>query len=618
MAAASDAMASLRAGCVAGIPWLSTDDMRRTYMAWRRADSNGRGLRRVRHPDDVSPHASRVGAGTEFGTQRSAATAQRGVPAMTAARRERLAAFAVTALVMFAILLPELHYVPIWDGRVYANCAMGAAAHGLAGLSMESLRCGGHPTQAYIGILALSQVFRSGDIAALHLTNIALGVIGLASVRVVLARLFPDPAHARQLDIVTLLCAVHPVMLSTLIQPNVDFGVYVFFFAALAALLSGRFGWAALAGVLLCFSKETGVLAYGVMAGLYVLFRALQSPGTVADRVRRVRPMWVTALPLVLFGAHVLWWNATHAQSAVWKHTWQQGTLDGFRFFDLSDPTFVSYAAGIFVIGFMWVVTALIAADLCWGGVRMARRLPNRDVPGADMARLAYVAALTLVLAYLLTSFRTWTNLRYFALLYPLLMILGYAAIVRLAIPRRTATAILCVAGLLFVVSIRHSVDPVSRRIYGTFSTGGRDMYRMASLTGEYAGPGRDELVYNLQFTGYHHVQNALFRALQPTDSTAFATARAVNWQLWSQLDGRTRDRTLREDGVIVPRYWDDVDLLASPRRPHDVWYLDFTCRPDRDTSMASLKSLYREAGVTRASAGGHVIVAHHLELIAP
>lgn len=537
---------------------------------------------------------------------------------MTGWQRERVAAFVVTVLVFIVILLPELRYVPIWDGRVYANCAIGAASNGFAGLSMESLRCGGHPTQGYIGILAVSQVFRFGDIALLHMTNIALGVVALACIRVVLARLFPDPAHARQLDIVTALCAVHPVMLSTLVQPNVDFGVYVFFFATLAALLSGRFAWAAAAGVLLCFSKETGVLAYGVTIGLYAVFLALEGRATPMERVRRVLPMWVTALPLVLFGVHVLWWNATHAQSAVWKHTWQQGTLDGFRFFDLSDPTFVSYAAGIFVVGFMWVVTALIAADLLRGGVRMARGLPNRVVAGADTARLAYVSTLTVVLTYLLTSFRTWTNLRYFALLYPLLVILGFAAIQRLGITRRVATGVLCVIGVLFAVSIHRSIDPISRAVYGTFSTGERDMYRMASITREYAGPGRDELVYNLQFTGYHHVQNALFHALQPTDSTAFATARVARWNIWSQLDEVSRDRTLREEGVIVPRYWDDVDLLASPQRPRDVWYLDFTYRPDHDNSMASLKSLYREIGVTRATARGHLLVAHHLQLIAP
>jgi len=354
------------------------------------------------------------------------------------------------------------------------------------------------------------------------------------------------------------------------------------------------------------------------MTGLAVLFRALDGAGTPAERVRRIVPMWAAALPLVVFSAYVIWWNATHAQPAVWKHTWQHGTLDGFRFFDLSDSTFVSYAAGVFVVGFMWIVTALIAADLLGGGVRMAKRGPKRTVPGADPARLAYVATLTVVLTYLLTSFRTWSNLRYFALLYPLIIMLAFAAMLRLGVNGRMRAAMLLSIGALFTLSIYRSADPVSRAVYGTFSTGQRDMYRMASITREYSGPGRDELVYNLQFTGYHHVQNALFHALQPTDSTAFATSRVADWEIWSPLDAFTHSRTLRQQGVIVPRYWDDLALIASPKRPRDVWFLDFSYRPDHDNSLASLKSLYREVALTRSIADGHLLVAHHLELIAP
>ena len=536
---------------------------------------------------------------------------------MTGERRERYVAFSVIALVFVAILKPELHYVPIWDGRVYANCAIEAASNGFASLSMESLRCAAHPSQGYIIFLAASQLIRFADIAALHITNILLGLVALASIRVVLARLIPDPERAWQLDLVTLLCAVHPVLLSTLLQVNVDFGVYVFFFATLAALMSEWFWLATLSGVLLCFSKETGVLAYGLVVGFDVAFRMIPA-GSPVERIKRVRRFWMTPIPVLLFGVHVLWWNSTHAQSAVWKHTWQKGTLDGFKFFDLSDPVFVSYAAGIFVVGFMWVVSAVIAADLVWGGVRMTKRLPKRIVPGADAGRLAYFTTLAVVLTYLLTSFRTWSNLRYFALLYPILIILAFAAMLRLGIGWRVRTVALLAAGALFTVSIYRSVDPVSRAVYGTFSTGQREMYRMSSITKEYDGPGRDEIVYNLQFTGYHHVQNALFRVLQPTDSTAFATSRVARWNIWSQLDAATRERTLNQENVIVPRYWDDLDMIASPARPRDVWFLVFSYFPDHDTSLESLKSLYREIGVTRTLADGHLVVAHHLQLIAP
>jgi hypothetical protein len=533
---------------------------------------------------------------------------------LTSERREGLPAFTVIALVFLAILWPELHFVPIWDGQLYANCAIEAAANGLAGMTMESLRCGGHPSQGYIVFLAASQLLHFGDIAALHVTNILLGLLALASIRVVLARIVPDKARVRQLDLVTLLCAVHPVLLSTLLQVNVDFGVYVFFFATLAALMSERFWLATFAGVLLCFSKETGVLAYVLMVGLDVAFR-IRPAGPPSERLRRALPLWMMPLPVVLFGMHVLWWNATHAKAAVW-HGWQQGTLEGFRFFDLSDAVLAGYAAGIFVLGFMWVVSGFIAADLLRGGVRMARRLPNRAVPGADPVRLAYLGVLTFLLTYLLTSFRTWSNLRYFALLYPLLVMLAFAAMLRLGMKWRMRTAALLAIGVLFMLSVFRSWDPFSRAVYGTFSVGEHDMYRMSSFNGVWAGRGRDELVYNLQFTGLHWALNSLYAAIKPTAATTIVFPRSNRWGLWSPLDARTFERVAARTGTVTPDYADEAMISGrGDRKPRELWLVG---QPN-DTDSLALQRLHRrdytDADSARYTARGLIVTARHLVL---
>jgi hypothetical protein len=532
-----------------------------------------------------------------------------------AERMERVAAFAVIALAFVAILWPELHYMPIWDGRVYADCAINAASHGISGLSMESLRCAGHPTQGYIAILAVSQLISPANIAALHFTDVMLGVLALASIRVVLARVFPDPSIARQLDFVTLLCAVHPVVFSTLLQVNVDFGVYVFFFAALAALTSGRFVWTAIAGVLLCFSKETGVLAYVLMVGLDALFRLLSAPGTFIQRAKRLLPMWVTMVPVALFVLHVLRWNATHIKPAVWKQGWQRGTMEGFSFFDLSDPIFLSYAAGLFLLGFMWVISSAIGADLAVAGVRMARRLPARAVRGADPSRLAYLGLLTAVLIYVLTSFRTWSNLRYFALIYPLLVMLAFAALLRLGAGSRVRYAAMSAVGVLFLFATYSSADPVSRAVYGTFRAGPRDMYRMASITREHAGPGIDDLVYNLQFTGFHWALNAMFAAMKPTAATTVVFPQSNRWGLWAPLDARTFERVPARAGTVMPDYADQAMVgVSAERMPHELWLVE---QPnDGDTlALRSLHHSYTDADSARYTARGLSVTARHLVL---
>ena len=529
----------------------------------------------------------------------------------------RAPSFAAIGTAFVALLVPALGYVPIWDGHVYATCAVQAAG---AGLSFESLRCAGHPSQGYALLLALGQLLRPGDVLMLHLTNVLLGLIALGCIRAVLACVFPAEAFARELDLVTLACAVHPVLLSTLVQVNLDFGVYVFFFASLAALLRRRFGIMAVAGLFLCFSKETGVLAYALILALYAVFILAGDAPSIAARLRRLVPMWITMGPLLAFAAHVLWWNATHRQPAVWKHGWQEGPLDGFKFFDLSEPIFQSYVASLFVLGFMWVLTLVIGTDALVGVARAARRRSSREVPGADRQALAFVTVLSVVLIYLLTSYRTWTNVRYFALLYPLLVLLAFAALVRLHAARPVRLAAFAGIAVLFAWATWRSVDPLSRAVYGSFSIGDREMYRMASITGEYRGPGRDQLVYNLEFTGYHSVQNALFMQLHPTDSTSIGTARSSRWNIFSPLEAASFRRTMRQSGAVLPRYWDEESLLAAEpsARPHDVWFLAFSYREDADSSLRTLGRLYHELPVMRASASGHTIVAHHLELRAP
>lgn len=537
---------------------------------------------------------------------------------MTAERRETVLTFGVIVALLGMLLWPERGYVPIWDGNVYANCIVDAAT--THGFDLNSLRCARHPTYGWAAILTLSQLSSPGDTGMMLLMNVLLGLLALVSFRALASALFPGDGHARALNVLTVACALHPVLLSTLLQVNPDFGLYVFFLAMYAALVHDRYGWAAVAGIFLAFSKETGAFAAGALVavevGRRVLAPALRGMSLRA-RLARIAPIWPAFLPLTLFGLYLVWWTASaNAQPAIWKHDWNTSTADAFRFFDLTDPIFVSYAAGIFVLGFSWVVSAIIAGDALVGGYRFLRRRAPRMLAGADPSLVVSLAVLTLVLTYVLTAFRTWSNVRYFAVLYPLFLLLAYAALVRLrvSVVGRIAAGLVLVG--LFGLGAVRSADPVSKAVYGTFSIGDREMYTMTSITGEFSGPGRDQLVYNLEFTGFHHIQNALFRELRIGDSTWVAISRSMRWHLWSQLDARTRRRTLQRTNLIVPRYADEIDLQVNPNRPTDVVFLEFSNHQYGDHALESLtRRYYREAGIARIHLNGHLLVAHHLVL---
>ena len=92
--------------------------------------------------------------------------------------RARAVAVAIAAAAMLVMVWPHLGYVPLWDGRVYANCVMDAA---FSGVSMESLRCAGHPSQGWALLLVMPQLFDPGNIALLHATNLLLGVVAVVA-----------------------------------------------------------------------------------------------------------------------------------------------------------------------------------------------------------------------------------------------------------------------------------------------------------------------------------------------------------------------------------------------------------------------------------------------------
>ncbi len=531
---------------------------------------------------------------------------------MTAPPHGRWIAFAVAALLLSAMVIPELNYVPLWDGRVYANCVMDAVD---SGLTMESLRCANHPSQGWAFVLALPQLLAPGSVAVLHLTNLVLGIVAVGAFRIVLARVIPDPARAPELDLVMIAAAVHPVVVSTLLQPNVDFGVYAFFFMALAGLLTPVPGGtlaAIVAGTLLVFSKETGVVAYGLAAAAAIALEHHATGETLQARIGVIaRRGALLSVPLVAFGAHVIQWNATHEVDAIWRHGWQESSADGFKFFDLSEPIALSYAAGLFVLGFMWVAWVPTFTDAIVGLVRGAKRKPARDVPGAHLPTLVALVLLTVILTYVLTSFRTWSNLRYFALLYPLFLLLAYAALLRLGLSKRGRIASIVTVIVLFIVADYRSVDPMSRLVYGTFDTGVRQMYRMTSITGEFEGPGRDQLVYNLEFTGYHHVQNALFQRILPTSATVIGAPRHVRWNIWTQLDSVSLTRTMRRTGVMNPVYGDEFDIPA--RKSREAWLLNFSNHGENDRALASLLPAYDVTDSTVVTSHGPRLVARHL-----
>ncbi len=469
------------------------------------------------------------------------------------------------ALVWTALqLLAQLDYVPIWDGRIYADCVVRAAR----AFSPGALRCAEHPSHVYVGLLAGVQRLAPGSFPLLLLANAGL-LIGLAvAFAVLLRRTFPSSALAPERTLTLAALVVHPVVLANMVQPGLDFGVLVFSVAAMAAVVTGHRMLLVLFGIGAVFSKESGALLYAMLlaayAGVFLLPRPIPTRLSVASVVaaitgafvlwrlptwksaplvslavglavflalrprdlpaefrpralwNRLRPLVPLALPLVLFAAY-LGYRTTLPQQPV---LWQGDTGSGSILRLLLKPHFRAsvwnYLLLLLVLGFLWVPTSAVVLDAARGARRLLSRRPARPVPGADRDMVLFVTWLTVGAVYLLTRFITFANARYVLPVYPLMLVLTLAALLRLGMPRGWRLGGLAGVVALLALSVVRTVDPVSRALWGTFPVGEHDLLRMTSLSGECCGKGRDQLTYNLQFTAFDDLQRAALAQLQP------------------------------------------------------------------------------------------------------
>lgn len=487
----------------------------------------------------------------------------------------------------------------MWDGNVYANCLLEFAY----GSSLRAIACADHPTQAYLGALLPGQLIAPGSSLALHLANLALHVLALWGLGRVLGVCLHGSQYARLRAIVLCAAAVHPVVLGTLFHTNPDTGVYVFALVLLGTTIGApptqRTLPVLLAGLGLCFSKEAGIAVTLVIAAGALV---------AAPRWRAWRGLLALGLPPLLAVSWIAWARMTGIQKP-WAGGGPGALLLGFAPFAWGDPTFRASLFGIFVLGFGWLVTGTTLAEAVVGAARLIRRAPSRAPSGFDGRAALVLTGIAALVTLGLTTYHTFHNLRYFLLLYPLWMLAGAFALVRLNMPARMREGVAAAWLGANLLSAWTSVDPVSRAFYGTFNAGGLRMYNMTSFTGECCGRGQDQLVYNLQYTGFSQAQDALYAAITPRLETIIAGPGPVNWYSFTQLDSVTHARTLSRTGAYLPIFTDHSMVLRNRQRVQEFWFMDMP-NADNDAVLRNFSVYYDQTNTVMRSALGVTITA--------
>jgi len=524
----------------------------------------------------------------------------------------RLRLFELLPYALFsALFLPHLGFVPIWDGRQYADVLV-AAAHFPP--RFADFNIFGHPSMLFMLLAGLGQFFVSGSAPVLNFTNFVFGFAGIVAFRSIAGRCFPGEGNRAENILLSSIYAVFPIVLASELNLNADTGILVFSLLTTALLLAGRYRWAAAAALVLIYSKETGILLYGLIVGLYLLVFVAFPKIPARRRIREVLRRTAAFAPIWIYAAIRIGDRLTASGPAKnWMGVPTSEIIESFLSPSLSG-IHAAYLTEVWILNFDWILTAILTAALVVVMKRIVRRR-NRAPDGADPKAIAFVGALGFAVLWALTRFPTYSNPRYLLPVFPLFLLVSSMSLRILTTRRGRRQAVLGAFLPLAVISCFRTVDPLSKEVWGTFLFGDHEILAMTSLAEECCGLGRDQLEYNLEYTKFDAVQNRIFAYLHPDSSTTVLLDATANWFVHGELDAKTFRRSLRRPGTVRPRYLTTAALSLSRQPLPPVVYFIAYPNVDNRADMVWLGRKYRPAWVRDFADGGYSLPVVKYEL---
>lgn len=517
-------------------------------------------------------------------------------------RRPRSGAFWLFVLLLAVFAgMPALYfsYVPIWDGWQFSRCYLTAA---LAG----SLWCFDHSAFLHTYIFGLLQKPDPGNFTSLYTANIILGIIGLICLRALLSRLYKGVLSPVNITLISFCFGLAPVFLVHVVQQSLDYTLPIYLIMTLYFLYSGRFTPAALTGMLMVFTKESGFMLYSIGVFLYVLLLLIKGALSWKDKKGLLSVIAVLSIPIISFVVYMLITPKTQIGDS-----WLDGILKMLKFY-IVDPVIAAQLVSLLVLNFNWILTGIIAAGLVLLGMNYLRG-GRRIEAGLGFYDRIYFYLLFILFVYFLTRIPMWNNPRYMLPVYPVLVILFADAASILFKKRQSVVTCIVVAVLvLLCISSFRTIDPVSKRIMGTFKFGSHEILRMTGLKDDSGTYGRDQLVYNFEFTEIHYLTEKIYQTVG-TDKLFVAAPYSTWTNAFTSINKETGKRMMYGEGLVNVKWAFSDSLIKRRRFPEEIYFISYPhMGKANEEQRAQLSYIYDTKEVITVEDGGYSLDVFH------
>lgn len=497
----------------------------------------------------------------------------------------------ITLIFFILIIVSFSGYVPLWDAWETTDLWLLKAVS--LPFNLINFDNFGHPSMLYFLLIALPQYLDFGNVTLLHLTIGFFNLLAILAFYGLAKFLFLDISNTLEINLLTFLYAIFPIIISSSLHITPDNGILVFFVIFLYFLLTKKYFLTVLTGIAMAFTKEIGLILYLEGIILYFLIYVNTSVRGSSHRnlniIKKVLfwgiPVWLSLIRIVLykyfFHRPFMWLGASNILQPNYLTYWPQLK---------QERIFFSYLLAIFVTNFNWILSifSIIALIYFLYGIVVKKQTFFSSKSNIKFIYITFIFFATFIV---ITAFKSFTNFRYFLPVYPLLIILFYYGLIILIKNIVLRKICLFIVITLFVIGNFKTMDPLSKKIYGTFKFGDHDMLKITSITNECCGYGRDQLVYNLEFIQIHYLLNIIFRDIKPTPDIGIGFQPIAGVNVITRLDNKTFERTLRYKNVFIPNIL-SFRLTFSPNKPKLAYYIELPIE-DNQSEISLYKEFY-------------------------
>lgn len=564
------------------------------------------------------------------------------------------------SLLLLGYLIIRCNYldtVPRWDAASYWGALMQSvhSTKTVASLSdfpsmvLKEWNAFGHPSMGYYSLLVAGQLIDFPNQYIINFTNILLAMFSIFCVYKILLFFFPEKRYHPEVLLATAAYAFEPLFFGCSIYLNTDFPVLVFYTAALAALLYGRYGLFAIASIFMVFSKEPGIFLWATLVGglgLYVLgyvFGELWS-GRIPTKLGEIVPrshyingqplkLWPSLyriacllLPVIAFKLFTI-----ARRGAMWSDdTGLKFDSNGWNCFGFNTRVMLNRAGEMFVLDFHWI-PAILALVLVFIGIgRSVERKRTNKLNAANAVVNVHATEKTSTsqashwwgILPIMFSFLAFVafNLSYITFIIPRYVVPSGFFLIMCAVfamhfaikSRALRISILSIMFVLFFAQTFRTIDPLSKLAFGTAPFSKHEILQIDSA-GEAVGNG---FVYNSEFTAVDKLFNLMNKAMPIKPDTVLIAWNADGWYPWFFNGGvfvdpvklvRTVDwRNTFHYNVIGLHELQTTPETQPPASAYYVYMPWLSKFSDEQAELARLRTIYQISEPTEVGYQGY------------